>query len=235
MEQVNNAIEKFKFGKSPSSDKWTAEHIRHSHPIIVFLLSKLFNLMLLFEYIRDGFGLSIMTPIPKSQSNHDKAQNYRGTSVSPIISKFFEHCLLEIFSKYLKTSDMKFVFKAKSGCNKALYTVRKTLDYFIGRQSTVNICALDMARAFDKMNKHALFTKLMNNKCPLTLINILDCWYDKSFACIKWGDTLSDIYNFQSLSLIACGGVVLFWTITCMYILYVCFFHFHLYEFYHQN
>ena len=50
----------------------------------------------------------------------------------------------------------------------------------------------------DKMNKHALFIKLMNNKCPLILINILDCWYDKSFTCIKWGDTLSAVFTIYS-------------------------------------
>ena len=38
----------------------------------------------------------------------------------------------------------------------------------------------------------------MNNKCPQTLINILDCWYDRSFACIKWGDTLSAVFKINS-------------------------------------
>ena len=50
----------------------------------------------------------------------------------------------------------------------------------------------------DKMNKHALFIKLMNNRCPLNLINILDCWCDKSFARIKWGDTLSAVFKINS-------------------------------------
>ena len=31
----------------------------------------------------------------------------------------------------------------------------------------------------------------MNRKCPLVLINILDCWYAENFACVKWGKSLS--------------------------------------------
>jgi len=80
---------------------------------------------------------------------------------------------------------MQFGFEAKTGCNKALYTVRKTIEYFTSRESTVNLRALDMAKAFDKMNTHALFIKLMNSNCPMTLINILDCWYDKICASVK--------------------------------------------------
>jgi len=58
-----------------------------------------------------------------------------------------------------------------------------------------------MAKAFDKMNKHALFIKLMNNNCPMTLINILDCWYDKSFASVKWGDTFVKFVGFSNIAL----------------------------------
>ena len=198
VEQVDRAITKLKFGKSPGCDKITAEHIRHCHPIIVLIITRLFNAMLLFEYVPDGFGVGIMVPIPKSETDLDKTDNYRGITLNPIVSKLFEHCLLEIFSRYLRSSDMQFGFKAKSGCNKALYTVRKTIEYFIDRDTTVNLCALDMAKAFDKMNKHALFIKLMNNHCPLTLINILDCWYAKSYACVRWGDAMSSLVQMNS-------------------------------------
>ena len=72
-----------------------------------------------------------------------------GISISPVISKVFEHCLLHIFSKYLISShDRQFGFKSKTGCNHALYSVRKTVEFFIERESTVNLCALDMAKAF---------------------------------------------------------------------------------------
>jgi len=48
-------------------------------------------LLMVFEYISDGFGLSIMVPIPKSESNMDKSENYRGLSIIPLLSKVFEH------------------------------------------------------------------------------------------------------------------------------------------------
>ena len=75
---------------------------------------------------------------------------------------------------------------------------RKTVEFFIERESTVNLCALDMSKAFDKMNRHALFIKLINRKCPLVLINILECWYMKNYACVKWGDSFSPFVHLKT-------------------------------------
>ena len=94
--------------------------------------------------------------------------------------------MLDLFSKHLETSNMQFGYKSKSGCRNALYSVRKTVEFFVNRDTTVNLCALDLSKAFDKLNRFALFQKLMDRKCPMVLINILDCWYAKNFACVKW-------------------------------------------------
>ena len=133
-------------------------------------------------------------PIPKEDSGSVKTtvDNFRRISITPVVSKLFEHCLLELFSNHLKSSDnFQFGFKAKTSCSHALYSVRKTVEFCIDRDSTVNVCALDMSKAFDKLNRFALFIKLMNKKCPLVLIKILDCWYVKNWACVKWGKYVS--------------------------------------------
>ena len=39
----------------------------------------------------------------------------------------------------------------------AIYVLRSTVDYYVSFGTTVNICALDLSKAFDKMNHHGLF------------------------------------------------------------------------------
>jgi len=55
-----------------------------------------------------------------------------------------------------------------------------------------------MQKAFDKMNKYALFLKLMNNYCPIAIIIILDCWHSKVFAMVKWECCLSCVFELTS-------------------------------------
>ena len=47
-----------------------------------------------------------MIPLPKEENvrGAHKIENFRGITLSPIISKVFEHCLIEMFGKYLYSS-----------------------------------------------------------------------------------------------------------------------------------
>jgi len=87
--------------------------------------------------------------------------DFRGISISSVISKVFEHCILDRYGGFLISSDNQFGFKKKSSCTHAIYTLRSVVDYYVNNGSTVNICALDISKAFDKMNHHGLFLKLM--------------------------------------------------------------------------
>ena len=44
--------------------------------------------------------------------------------------------------------------KEGSGCSHAIATVRNVVDHYIGSGSTVNICSIDLSKAFDKVNHH---------------------------------------------------------------------------------
>ena len=73
-------------------------------------------------------------------------------SISPIISKVLEHCILNRYGIFLGSSDNQFGFKKSIGCAHAVHVLRSVVDYYVSFGSTVNICALDLSKAFDKMN-----------------------------------------------------------------------------------
>jgi len=39
------------------------------------------------------------------------------------------------------------------------------------------MCAIDLSKAFGKVNHHALFTKRMKRLIPNELLDILECWF----------------------------------------------------------
>ena len=92
-----------KRGKAAGLDELTIEHLVHSHPVLVAILSKFFNLIISAAYIPYGFRLSYTVPLPKEEQSHTgkSVDNYRAISISPIISKIFEHCILSRYSNFL--------------------------------------------------------------------------------------------------------------------------------------
>ena len=60
------------------------------------------------------------------------------------------------------------------------------MDYYIKFGSTVNLCALDISKAFDEMNHYGLFIKLMKKLVPINLLRVLKLWFAIGLTCIKW-------------------------------------------------
>ena len=57
---------------------------------------------------------------------------------------------------------------------------------------------MDLAKAFDKINRYALFINLMNRRCPIGFINILDCWYMNSITTVRWDNLFSNYVNLSA-------------------------------------
>jgi len=61
----------------------------------------------------------------------------------------------------------------------------------------VNLCALEMSKAFDKLNHYALFIKLMDRNVPLVILNVLVYWYSMCSAVVRWDSMFSTVVQLQ--------------------------------------
>ena len=101
-------------------DGITAEHLQYSHVMLFVLLAKLFNLMICISHVPARFGESYTVPLLKiSNSAYSKSIRVNdfglgGISISPAISKVFEHCILLNSSGLVITS---LVLKKQHGCS----------------------------------------------------------------------------------------------------------------------
>jgi len=73
-----------------------------------------------------------------------------------------------------------------------LFTLRSVINYYNKRGSTVNLCMLDMSKAFDEVIHYCMLIKLMNRSVPvgLVLLKVLINWYDKCAVFVRWNNVL---------------------------------------------
>ena len=199
VELISKVILDLKRGKAAGLDNLSAEHLLNCHPILSCILSKLFNLMLRCAYMPTDFGLSYTVPLPKlsCQTKSMTCSDFRGIAISSILSKVFEYCILDRYGHFFNSKGNQFGFKKKVGCNNAIYTVRNIVNRFLDGGSTVNLCALDLSKAFDKVNHSALFIKLMKRRVPSVLLDMLVYWLDNCSSCVKWNGVLSQFYKLE--------------------------------------
>jgi len=137
---VDSYIRCLKRGKAAGHDELTVEHLVHAHPILVVLLSLLFNIIILHGIVPLDFGKGIIVPLIKNMdSDKTSCDSYMGITLSPVLSKVFELVLMNDLQSYLQSDDLQFGFKQNSSCAHAIFTLRSVVDHYCHSESTVTI------------------------------------------------------------------------------------------------
>ena len=134
---------------------------------------------MLYRHVPTGFHYSYIVPVPKLKDCRTKSvscDDFRGIAISAILSKVFEHCILDRFGSFFVSCDAQFGFKKRSGCRNAMHSVRNIVERLNKGNSTVNICSLDLSKAFNKVNHFGLYIKLMKRLIPVELLETLENW-----------------------------------------------------------
>ena len=87
-------------------------------------LKHLYALILQHGFVPNSFGCGVSIPLIKDKTgNLNDVNNYRGITLSPVISKLFEMCVLEICNDIFTTDSLQFGFKTGTICADAIFTL----------------------------------------------------------------------------------------------------------------
>ena len=196
VELVDSCIRRLKRGKAAGHDELTVEHLVHAHPVLVVLLSLLFNMIIMHGTVPLDFGKGIIIPLIKNvDGDKTSCDNYRGITLSPVLSKVFELVLMNDLQCYLQSDELQFGFKRNSSCAHAIFALRSVVDYYCKSGSTVTVCALDISKAFDRVDHYKLLSLLMDRKVPRYFITVMLSWFQCCVAAVRWGSALSSVFT----------------------------------------
>jgi len=125
---VEKGLNSLKLDKASDCDDASKESVMYSHPIIIIHMKLLFNMICEHSYVPDRFGTGITVPVVKDRlGDLSCASNYRPITLSPIISKIFEYCILHKYEHWLQSDDLQLGFKKNSSCSHALFVLTATI------------------------------------------------------------------------------------------------------------
>jgi hypothetical protein len=199
VEFIEKCAQELHMNRAGDRNALTIEHIINAHPIVYYHIKQLFDLIMRHGHVPLDFKIGVISPVIKdARKDMCSVDNYRPVTIISVISKLFEMCLYKMIGGCLNVAGMQFGFVKGGGCDKSIFTVQNTVNYFLKRKSNVYMVTLDASAAFDRINTYALLSKLLDRGVPYGIVRVLFSWYNVSHACVRMNGHNTDTIDIRS-------------------------------------
>ena len=199
-EEISNAINKLKNGKSAGADAINNEMIKHSTPELQQLICKIFNVFISNGRLPKNWCQGLITPIHKKGSKSDP-NNYRGICVGNALLKLL--CIL--LNNRLKTfvhnnnliNKSQIGFQEKCRTSDHILTLKTLINKHVTDKSKqkVHTAFIDFAKAFDTIWHNGLFHKLRMKGISGNFLHLIQDMYENTECAVKLNSSRTNYFK----------------------------------------
>ena len=199
--EIKKAISQLKNNKCPSSfDNVLNEFLKYNQCDQFLLLTcRLFNLIFDSGVFPEVWSKGIIFPIYKNKGSANDPDNYRGITILSCYGKLFTAVLNNRLNSYLESYNV--LCEEQAGFRKHystvdhVFTLKMLIDFYMLKGKKLYCAFIDYKKAFDCVNRAALWQKLLEQNIDGKCIRIIHDMYVKAKSCIKVGNSLSDFFS----------------------------------------
>ena len=196
LDEIKEAINDLKQGKSPGFDGITAEMIKTGGEKVEMFYHKLCTKIWLENKWPDDWGLSVFVPIPRSGDTLQCSNNR-----TIILISHSNKILLKIIAKRLamklneEISEEQAGFRPGKGTRDQVMNLKMVLEKNRERGNDVFLCFIDYSKAFDRVAHDILWNDMHNMGFPTHLILLIKAMYDQQQAAVRTSYGLTEWFE----------------------------------------
>ena len=181
--EIRAAIKSLKIGKATGIDNMPSEAIHVGGEVSVEALYKLLNKIWREEQIPDEWKKGLLVKLPK-KGDTTHCQNWRGVTLLVSASKILSRIILDRIKSTLDSllRDEQAGFRRERSCTDQIATLRIIIEQSLEWNSGLFLAFIDFEKAFDSVDREAMWQILQHYGVPGKIINIIQCLYS-DFAC----------------------------------------------------
>ena len=197
-EEIIFAIGKLKNSKAPGQDGLISEFFKHLNNAAIEFLVSLFNTLFDEGIYPNNWTESLILPLFK-KGDANNAHNYRGISLSDVISKLYSSVINKRLSDWIRinniTGEMQAGFKKDYSTIDHIFTLMAAIQKQFENDRKLYVAFIDFEKAFDSISRHLLWPVLRKNNIKGKLYRCIVSMYADVKARIRSGSKLSDLIN----------------------------------------
>ena len=190
-EEIESALRKMKSRRSWGADRGLlAEHLKNGGPTLVAWLKRIFTTIIHLEQIPPSFKLGVIVPVHKGKGrNPHTCNNYRGITLTSVLSKCLEVIILErlesLFIERGFPHPSQTAYRRGLSCIDAIFSSQEVILKHIREGDTPYLCFFDLEKVLDSVEYHTLLSHIfklgVNGKCW----RIIREWYTDTYSVVK--------------------------------------------------
>ncbi|RNA14504.1 RNA-directed DNA polymerase from mobile element jockey-like [Brachionus plicatilis] len=196
-ERIKNTINMLKNGTAVGFSDLSNEMFKNNNTDrLCKFISIIFNNIINTKTLPFHFNTSILKPLVKDQNKPtDESNNLRPVAISDTTSNLYETILLQELSKEHLDHPKQFGFKKSSSCQHAVFTLNQAIRISNKIKKRLYVCAIDASKAFDKINRKILWSKLIKMNISPSIVHAIMTYYGSSQIIVSNENEYSDVFN----------------------------------------
>lgn len=197
-EDVSRAIKSLKNNKSCGNDLILNEFLKNASGTMLTVFCKLFNIVFESGIIPSCWTEGIICPIYKNKGDNSNPDNYRGITVLSCFGKLFTAVLNFRLNCYLE--NMNLLCEEQAGFRKGystmdhVFNLKCLVDLYLHRSKNLFCAFIDYKKAFDSVNRLALWQKLLQQNINGKMLKVIHSMYNNAKSCVRQNNNLSNYF-----------------------------------------
>ena len=196
-DEVASAIRKLNNGKAPDINGLTAEVIKSGGDSMVNMLHQLVCHHWEKGSVPQEWIDAVLVSLYKS-GGQDICGNFRGISLLSVIAKVLARVQLDRLNTHIVpnvVSESQCGFRPNRGTTDMVFSLRQLQEKCIEQNLNLYHCFIDLSKAFDTVNREALWVVLGKCGCPPKFVSMIKSLHADMKARVNFGGTLSEPFN----------------------------------------
>lgn len=196
LEEIQKAIRDLKYQKSPGPDDIAPELLKFGALVLAAPLKSIIDKVWRDGKIPDSWKEGVIITIPK-KGNLSECKNWRGitllNTVIKLLAMLIRDRLMPTLDNLLRPEQAG--FRPNRSCTDQVNTLRIIIEQSAEWRSSLYILFVDFERAFDTINRNAIWEALAELGVPDKIIQLIKELYRDAKCRVRFAGTESDTFS----------------------------------------
>ena len=179
-EEVKNALRRMKKGKAVGPDELPVEVWKCMGEMRIKFLTRLFNRLLMGEWMPEEWRRSVLIPIFKNKRAAQCSGNYRKIKLMSHTMKVWERIIEARLRDRVEISKQQYGFMPGKGTTDAMFALRMLMEKYRIGQRELHCVFMDLEKAYNRVSREELWYCMRKSEIVEKYVQLLQDMYEES-------------------------------------------------------